>query len=117
MNICALGIEPEREREDRLKVARALYNALVAKHPDRLITLCDDHGQALARSDRPETVPSRTLRLVIAPVALSRRAIWLPSLDGLRRKPSNPALSARSWVVQPRAAPTQPLALRQAEIQ
>jgi hypothetical protein len=56
MDIYAPRIEPECEREDPLKVARTLYNALVAKHPDRLITLYDDHGRVLARSDRSVAV-------------------------------------------------------------
>jgi hypothetical protein len=56
MDIYAPGVEPECEREDSLKVARTLYNALVAKHPDRLITLCDVHGQVLARTSRSATV-------------------------------------------------------------
>ena len=58
MNIYAPGVEAEREREDRLDVARTLYKFLVAQYPDRLITLCDDRARVLARSDRPETMPS-----------------------------------------------------------
>jgi hypothetical protein len=61
MDIYAPGIEPEREREDRLKVARTLYNILVAKHLDRLITLCDDDGRVMARSDRSDTMSSGNL--------------------------------------------------------
>ncbi len=36
----------------RLDVARTLYNALVAQHPDRPITLCDGSGRVVARSER-----------------------------------------------------------------
>ena len=57
MKIYARGIEPEREREDRLNLACTLYKSLVAQYPDRLITLCDDRGRVLARSDRPHTMP------------------------------------------------------------
>jgi hypothetical protein len=49
MNRYASRIETEGEREDRLNIARTLYNALVAKYPDRLITLCDDRGRVLSQ--------------------------------------------------------------------
>jgi hypothetical protein len=49
------SIDPERDREDRLEVARTLYKALVAQYPDRVITLCDGLGRVLASSEpRPE---------------------------------------------------------------
>jgi hypothetical protein len=57
MNIYAPEIEPDREREDRLNVARTLYNALVARYPGELITLCDDHGRVVASSDWPRLTP------------------------------------------------------------
>jgi hypothetical protein len=34
----------ERKRARRHKIARRLYEALVAQDPDRLITLCDRRG-------------------------------------------------------------------------
>jgi hypothetical protein len=57
MNIYAPGVEPERE--DRLTVALRLYKSLVAQYPERLITLCDDRGRVVARSDRPESMPPK----------------------------------------------------------
>ena len=45
----------ERKRVARFKVARRLYQALVAQDPDRLITLRDGDGRVVARHDpRPE---------------------------------------------------------------
>ena len=45
----------ERKRVARFKVARRLYQALVAQDPDRLITLRDGGGRVVARHDpRPE---------------------------------------------------------------
>ena len=35
----------------RLKIARTVYDALVAQDPDRHITLCDEAGNVLARHD------------------------------------------------------------------
>jgi hypothetical protein len=35
----------------RLKIARTVYDALVAQDPDRQITLCDEAGNVLARHD------------------------------------------------------------------
>jgi hypothetical protein len=36
----------------RLKIARTVYDALVAQDPDRQITLCDGSGRLLARNER-----------------------------------------------------------------
>jgi hypothetical protein len=36
----------------RLKIARAVFEALVAKNPDRQITLCDGGGRVIARNER-----------------------------------------------------------------
>ena len=45
----------ERKRARRHKVARRLYEALVAQDPDRVITLRDGRGKVVARHDpRPE---------------------------------------------------------------
>jgi hypothetical protein len=45
----------ERKRAERLKIARRLYQELVAQDPNRLITLRDGFGRAVARHDpRPE---------------------------------------------------------------
>ena len=45
----------------RLKIASRLYKALVAKNPDRVITLCDSSGRVVTRHDpRPEQVSSET---------------------------------------------------------
>jgi hypothetical protein len=51
----APSIDPERRRAERLEIAHKLYEALVALHRDRVITLCDDDGQVVARHNpRPE---------------------------------------------------------------
>ena len=42
---------PERKRARRHKVARRLYEALVAQNPDRVITLRDGNGRVLAKHD------------------------------------------------------------------
>jgi hypothetical protein len=52
------------KRKRRHKVARRLYEALVAQDPDRVITLCDGRGKVVARHDlRAEqgdpAIPSR----------------------------------------------------------
>ena len=41
----------ERKRARRHKVARRLYEALVAQNPNRAITLCDEAGKVVARHD------------------------------------------------------------------
>ena len=41
----------ERKRARRHKIARHLYEALVAQDPERLITLCDGAGEVVARHD------------------------------------------------------------------
>jgi hypothetical protein len=41
----------ERKRLRRHKVARRLYEALVAQDPNRAITLCDEAGNVVARHD------------------------------------------------------------------
>jgi hypothetical protein len=47
--------DEDRKRAARFKVARRLYQALVAQDIDRLITLRDGGGRVVARHDpRPE---------------------------------------------------------------
>ena len=41
----------ERKRARRHKVARRLYEALVAHSPNRAITLCDEASKVVARHD------------------------------------------------------------------
>ena len=41
----------ERKRARRHKVARRLYEALMAQNPNRGITLCDESGKVVARHD------------------------------------------------------------------
>ena len=41
----------EGKRARRRKVARRLYEALVAQSPNRAITLCDESGKVVARQD------------------------------------------------------------------
>jgi hypothetical protein len=41
----------ERRRARRHKIARRLYEALVAQDPNRAITLCDEAGNVLARHE------------------------------------------------------------------
>jgi hypothetical protein len=41
----------ERRRVRRHKIARRLYEALVAQDPNRAITLCDEAGNVLARHE------------------------------------------------------------------
>jgi hypothetical protein len=50
------GIEVMIDSDDRLDVARAIYEREIIKHPERLVMLCD-RARVLARSDRPETMP------------------------------------------------------------
>jgi hypothetical protein len=46
---------PSSVAERRLAIARRLFLAMVAKDPDRSITLCDSSGEVGARLDpRPE---------------------------------------------------------------
>lgn len=51
------GIEGVLMRHDSLAAARASYKAAVLKNPGRLVMLCD-RARVLARSDRPETMPT-----------------------------------------------------------
>ena len=53
------GIEEIRDRHADFKVARSIYRARVEQYPGRLIMLCD-RARMLARSDRPETLPTAT---------------------------------------------------------
>ena len=46
-------MEQELVRDDRLDVARRLYDALCGQYPDHFIVLCDAHGRILARQDGP----------------------------------------------------------------
>ena len=45
----SIDIDADREREERLNVARRLYQALIAQDPNRAITLCDGEGRVMAR--------------------------------------------------------------------
>jgi hypothetical protein len=54
------GIEGTIASEDNLGVARELYKHAVANNPDRVELLCD-RARVLARSDRPETMPRRSV--------------------------------------------------------
>ena len=46
---------PNSVVERRLAIARRLFRAMVAKDPDRSITLCDSRGEVVARPNpRPE---------------------------------------------------------------
>jgi hypothetical protein len=47
-------MELEKAEEDRLAVARRIYKAMCAHFPDQVITLVDQQGRILARSDLPE---------------------------------------------------------------
>ena len=51
MNTDAPGVEAELEREDRLDIAHALYNALAAQYPDRKIMLFDQRARVLAHRE------------------------------------------------------------------
>ena len=42
---------PSSGAERRLAIARRLFRAMVAKDPDRSITLCDSSGEVVARHD------------------------------------------------------------------
>ncbi len=46
-------MEQELVRDDRLAIARRLYDALCGQYPDQFITLCDAQGRILARHDGP----------------------------------------------------------------
>jgi hypothetical protein len=49
------SIDPDRRHAERLEIAHKLYQALVARDPDRVITLCDGDGRVVAHNDpRPE---------------------------------------------------------------
>ena len=51
------GIEKVLDQYLNLTIARAVFKAKIKEYPGRLIMLCDQDGQVLARSDRPETIP------------------------------------------------------------
>jgi hypothetical protein len=53
----------------RLKIARTVYDALVAQDPDRQITLCDGSGRLLARNEqRPNEAVTDTSGLRQTPI-------------------------------------------------
>ena len=55
MTVSETSNAEERKRARLHKVARRLYEALVAQDPDRVITLRDGRGKVVARHDpRPE---------------------------------------------------------------
>jgi hypothetical protein len=44
--------------EDRLDIARRIYQLMCVQYQDRLITLVDARGRMLARSDMPRVPPA-----------------------------------------------------------
>jgi len=50
------AIEIMVDSDNRLDVARALYDREIIERPGRLVMLCD-RSHVLARSDRPEALP------------------------------------------------------------
>jgi hypothetical protein len=46
-------MEQKRLHDDRLDIARRLYDALCGQYPDKFIILCDAQGRMLARHDGP----------------------------------------------------------------
>jgi hypothetical protein len=57
MNVSRTGgaVGADRERAERLEIARRLYQALAVQHPDRVIILRDTSGRVVAHHDlRPE---------------------------------------------------------------
>jgi hypothetical protein len=52
------------DRHDNLTVAQAIYRGRVSQYPGRLVMLCD-RARVLARSDRPETMPSNARGLFL----------------------------------------------------
>jgi hypothetical protein len=60
----------ERRRAKRHKVARRLYEALLAQDPNRAITLCDEAGKVVARHDPlPEHDAPEIASLIQGPTA------------------------------------------------
>jgi len=49
--------------EDRLDIARRIYDAMWVQYQDRLITLVDSRGRMLARSDRPSVPQAKASKL------------------------------------------------------
>ncbi|HXX52059.1 MAG TPA: hypothetical protein VEI98_12350 [Xanthobacteraceae bacterium] len=49
-------------RDDRLNMARRLYQAMCAHYPDRAITLCDGGGRVLEKAS-----PARSPHLIGSP--------------------------------------------------
>jgi len=47
------SMEQKRLHDDRLDIARHLYDALCGQYPDQFIILCDAQGRILARHDAP----------------------------------------------------------------
>ncbi len=43
----------QKHDDDRLEIARRIYNALCGEYPDQFIVLCDPQGRVLARHDGP----------------------------------------------------------------
>ena len=46
-------MEQKQLHDDRLDIARHLYDALCGQYPDQFIILCDAQGRILARRDGP----------------------------------------------------------------
>jgi hypothetical protein len=46
-------MEQKRLHDNRLDIARHLYDALCGQYPDQFIILCDAQGRILARHDGP----------------------------------------------------------------
>src|SRR5262249_61428991 len=73
----------ERKRVRRHKVARRLYEQLVAQNPNRVITLRDGAGKVIARHDlRPDEDATQ-----------SRTAGSIGAIDALRYRPALQAAS------------------------
>ena len=67
----SIDIDADREREERLNVARRLYQALKAQDPNRAITLTDGKGRVAARH-YPTPEPGGSEVIWIAPWRRSR---------------------------------------------
>ena len=64
---------PQQRKRRRHKLARRLYEALVAQDPNRGITLCDAEGKVIARHDPlPERDAPEIASVVQGPAAAGR---------------------------------------------